>query len=71
MAQSIRFEELPQSVQAIFSGDRKHCLCRAGQMRDGSERYYVTTTNTGETSVFGYENGRWTHLRSYGYHGTR
>jgi len=67
--QRIRFEEMPEAIQAIFDGvgrGKKNCQCSAGVTPSGDERYYVKTVSNGETSVFAYRDGCWTAIKHYG-----
>ena len=55
----IKFEELPATIQSVYSSRKKDCLCYARVDAKGREFYYVKLDN--ETDKWRRENGRWTY----------
>ncbi len=60
----IEFDEMPESIKAIFRSRKADCSCQVRVDREGREAYYVRLDD--ETSRFTHSRkSGWTHMNSF------
>ena len=55
--QKIEFDQLPGTIQSVYSSRKKECVYHVRTDREGREFYYVKLDN--ETDTWSRKDGRW------------